>query len=147
MPAKFQILVKRLLLHLPLLPLLVGFLTLPFFIWEQYGSSLLMGLEQVRIYNRFQVVGRTIAVVVVFALVGGLARVFGGSAGAALRTALALAQGGEFGFVLLAQAGADAKREEFLRGQGWNQQQLGAMIAAMQGAPYATRSTSASVKP
>jgi hypothetical protein len=36
----------------------------------------------------------------------------------------------------IAQSGNDAKREEFLRGQGWNQQQLGAMIAAMNGAPY-----------
>lgn len=38
----------------------------------------------------------------------------------------------------IAQSANDAKREEFLRGQGWNQQQLGAMIAAMQGAPYST---------
>lgn len=56
---------------LPLLPLAVGFLALPFFIWEQYGSSLLMGLERLRIYNRFQVLGRTIAVAAVFVMVGG----------------------------------------------------------------------------
>ena len=39
-----------------------------------------------------------------FALVAGLARALGGSAGTSLRTGIALAQGGEFGFVLLAQA-------------------------------------------
>jgi len=39
------------------------------------------------------------------ALIGLLSRAFGSAPGAALRVALALAQGGEFGFVLLAQAG------------------------------------------
>ena len=39
------------------------------------------------------------------ALIGLLSRAFGGAPSAALRVALALAQGGEFGFVLLAQAG------------------------------------------
>ena len=57
---------------LPMLPLAVGFLALPFMIWEQYGSSLLMGLERLRIYNRYQILGRTITVAAVFALVGGL---------------------------------------------------------------------------
>ena len=41
-----------------------------------------------------------------FALIALLARAFGPTPGSALRTALALAQGGEFGFVLLAQASA-----------------------------------------
>ena len=36
---------------LPVFPLVVGFLALPFMIWEQYGSSLLMGLERIRTYN------------------------------------------------------------------------------------------------
>jgi CPA2 family monovalent cation:H+ antiporter-2 len=40
-----------------------------------------------------------------FALIAGLARAFGASAGTAIRTALPLATAGEFGFVLLAQAG------------------------------------------
>ncbi len=53
-------------------PLFVGFLALPFMIWEQYGSSLLMGLEHVRTYNRYQVIGRTVSVVAVFILVGSL---------------------------------------------------------------------------
>jgi len=53
-------------------PLFVGFLALPFMIWEQYGSSLLMGLEHIRTYNRYQVIGRTVSVVTVFILVGSL---------------------------------------------------------------------------
>jgi len=43
-------------------------------------------------------------VVFKFALVAGLARLFGASSGAALRTGLALAQAGEFGLVLIIQA-------------------------------------------
>ncbi|NEX61325.1 monovalent cation:proton antiporter family protein [Noviherbaspirillum galbum] len=40
-----------------------------------------------------------------FGIIAGLARLFGASTGVALRTGLALAQAGEFGFVLLNQAG------------------------------------------
>jgi len=40
-----------------------------------------------------------------FSLIFGLARFFGATAGTAIRTALALATAGEFGFVLLSQAG------------------------------------------
>ncbi|QNB09070.1 potassium transporter [Herbaspirillum frisingense] len=40
-----------------------------------------------------------------FALIAGLARLFGSSTGVALRVGLGLAQAGEFGFVLLSQAG------------------------------------------
>ena len=40
-----------------------------------------------------------------FALIAALSRAFGAATGTALRVALALAQGGEFGFVLLALAG------------------------------------------
>lgn len=79
---------------LPLWPLVVGFLALPFFIWEQYGSSLLMGLEQIRIYNRFQVIGRTVAVVVLFALVGGLGMGVAGVLGANLLGQVIVAFGG-----------------------------------------------------
>ena len=66
-----------------------------------------------------------------FALIGLLARAFGATSGAALRTALALAQGGEFGFVLLAQAGAvgvvpDATRQPL----------LAAMILSMMATPF-----------
>jgi O-antigen/teichoic acid export membrane protein len=79
---------------LPLLPLTVGFLALPFLIWEQYGSSLLMGLERVRIYNRYQVIGRTAAVVAVFATVGGLGLGIVGVLGANLLGQVIVAFGG-----------------------------------------------------
>ena len=39
--------------------LLLGFLLLPFRIWEQYGSSLLMALARLDIYNRFNIIGGT----------------------------------------------------------------------------------------
>ena len=57
---------------LPPAALIVGFIALPFLIWEQYGSSLLMGLGRIRIYNRYQMVGRTLSMVSVIVLVGWL---------------------------------------------------------------------------
>ncbi|MEM4723816.1 MAG: oligosaccharide flippase family protein [Candidatus Hadarchaeum sp.] len=57
---------------LPGWPLLLGFLALPFLIWEQYGSSLLIGLERIKIYNNYQVIGRSLSVVAIFLLVAGL---------------------------------------------------------------------------
>jgi CPA2 family monovalent cation:H+ antiporter-2 len=65
------------------------------------------------------------------ALIAGLARAFGAAPGAALRTALALAQGGEFGFVLLAQAGAAAVVPDALL-----QALLAAMILSMIATPF-----------
>jgi len=47
----------------------------------------------------------TIPLLLKFGLIALLARVFGASPGVALRTGLGLAQGGEFGFVLINQAG------------------------------------------
>ncbi|HEY6966266.1 MAG TPA: monovalent cation:proton antiporter-2 (CPA2) family protein, partial [Burkholderiales bacterium] len=66
-----------------------------------------------------------------FALVGGLARAFGAAPGSALRVGLALAQGGEFGFVLLAQAGAAGAIDDALR-----QPLLAAMILSMIATPF-----------
>jgi CPA2 family monovalent cation:H+ antiporter-2 len=63
-------------------------------------------------------------------LVGGLAKAFGSSRPTAVRTALGLAQAGEFGFVLLAQA-ADLK----LLGAGITQPVLAAMVLSMLIAP------------
>lgn len=40
--------------------LLLGFLLLPFRIWEQYCSSLLMAVERLDIHNRFQFIGSTV---------------------------------------------------------------------------------------
>ena len=65
-----------------------------------------------------------------FALITVLSRLFGSPAGTALRTALALAQAGEFGFVLLAQAGGARLVEEELL-----QPVLAAMLLSMLAAP------------
>ncbi len=46
--------------------LIVGFLALPFLIWEQYGSSLLMGVERLAIYNKYQIMGRTLGLAALF---------------------------------------------------------------------------------
>ena len=79
---------------LPDIPLVVGFLSLPFMIWEQNGSSLLMGLDRIRIYNRYQVIGRTASVAAVFALVGGLGLGVAGVLGAGLLGQMIVAMGG-----------------------------------------------------
>lgn len=52
--------------------LILGLLGVPFLIWEQYGSSLLMGVGHLPIYNRGQVVGRTLALLLAGALLVGL---------------------------------------------------------------------------
>ena len=66
-----------------------------------------------------------------FALIALLSRGFGAAPGTALRTALALAQAGEFGFVLLAQAGTAGLVDESLR-----QPVLAAMLLSMLAAPF-----------
>jgi CPA2 family monovalent cation:H+ antiporter-2 len=65
------------------------------------------------------------------ALIALLARVFGAAPGTALRTALALAQGSEFGFVLLAQARAAELAPDPLL-----QAVLAAMILSMLATPF-----------
>ena len=65
-----------------------------------------------------------------FVIVGGLARVFGYSPSVSTRSALTLANAGEFGFVLLAQAGV----LNLLSGQG-QQIVLAAMLISMLAAP------------
>src|SRR5262249_51465374 len=64
-----------------------------------------------------------------FALIAGLSRAFGAAPGTALRVALALAQGGEFGFVLLALA-AGIVPEATL------QALLAAMVVSMLATPF-----------
>jgi CPA2 family monovalent cation:H+ antiporter-2 len=66
-----------------------------------------------------------------FALIALLARAFGVSQGGALRTALALAQGGEFGFVLLAQAASVG-----VIGEPLAQPLLAAMVLSMIATPF-----------
>jgi CPA2 family monovalent cation:H+ antiporter-2 len=65
-----------------------------------------------------------------FGLIAALARLFGAAPGSALRTALALAQAGEFGFVLLALAGGVGLVEPALL-----QLILAAMLLSMLSAP------------
>jgi CPA2 family monovalent cation:H+ antiporter-2 len=65
------------------------------------------------------------------ALVAGLSRVFGTAGGTALRVALALAQGGEFGFVLLPLAASAGLVSDALA-----QALLAAMILSMLAAPF-----------
>jgi K+:H+ antiporter len=66
-----------------------------------------------------------------FALIAMLSRVLGATPGNALRTGLALAQAGEFGFVLLVQAGAVHLVDEALL-----QPILAAMLLSMLSAPF-----------
>ena len=66
-----------------------------------------------------------------FVLIGGLSRAFGAAPGSALRVALALAQGGEFGFVLLAQAAMAG-----VVGPTLSQPLLAAMILSMIATPF-----------
>lgn len=56
--------------HLPLVALAIGFIAVPFQIWEGYSSNLLMAIGKLRIYNKAQVIGRTVALVLVYVLVG-----------------------------------------------------------------------------
>lgn len=48
------------------LVLIVGFISLPFMLWEQFGSSLLISLEKLNIYNKYQVIGRTLGILLIF---------------------------------------------------------------------------------
>jgi CPA2 family monovalent cation:H+ antiporter-2 len=66
-----------------------------------------------------------------FALIALLARVFGAAPGTSLRIGLALAQGGEFGFVLLAQAHGAEVLSDALR-----QALLAAMVLSMLATPF-----------
>ncbi|CDG85475.1 sodium/hydrogen exchanger family protein [Janthinobacterium agaricidamnosum NBRC 102515 = DSM 9628] len=72
-----------------------------------------------------------VPVVLKFALIAGLARLFGSSVGISLRTGLALAQAGEFGFVLLNLAGGVDLMDSFVV-----QVVLAAMVLSMLVAPF-----------
>jgi len=73
----------------------------------------------------------TIPVVLKFALIAGLAKLFGNSTGVALRTGIALAQAGEFGFVLLNQVGGLQLIDPLLI-----QLILASMVLSMLAAPF-----------
>lgn len=53
----------------PPLVLLAAFTAIPFLIWEHYGSYLLTGLNRVRIYNTYQVIGQTLSVLAVLLMI------------------------------------------------------------------------------
>lgn len=55
--------------RVPVLTLVLGFAALPFMIWEQYGSSLLVAMDKLSIYNRAQIVGKTASFVLIFILI------------------------------------------------------------------------------
>ncbi len=66
-----------------------------------------------------------------FALIAGLAKLFGASDGVSMRTGLALAQAGEFGFVLLNLAGGNHLMDPFII-----QVVLASMVLSMLVAPF-----------
>jgi CPA2 family monovalent cation:H+ antiporter-2 len=68
--------------------------------------GMLLDLRAVWTYLGWVVLVLAALVLLKAALVWGLGRMFGNDSPVAMRTALGLAQGGEFGFVLLAQAGS-----------------------------------------
>ncbi|MFC4929019.1 monovalent cation:proton antiporter-2 (CPA2) family protein [Massilia sp. GCM10023247] len=72
-----------------------------------------------------------IPVVLKFALIAALAKAFGSSDGVAMRTGLALAQAGEFGFVLLNMASGSKLIDPFLI-----QLVLASMVLSMLAAPF-----------
>ncbi|MFC5459615.1 monovalent cation:proton antiporter-2 (CPA2) family protein [Massilia niabensis] len=72
-----------------------------------------------------------IPVLLKFALIAGLAKAFGSSDGVAMRTGLALAQAGEFGFVLLNMASGSKLIDPFLM-----QLVLASMVLSMLVAPF-----------
>jgi O-antigen/teichoic acid export membrane protein len=70
--------------HLPVILLALGFSMLPLQIWEQYGSSLLMAVNELRVYNKAQIAGRTVGLIAVYAFVGFLGWGVAGAIGANL---------------------------------------------------------------
>ena len=73
-----------------------------------------------------------VPVLLKFALIALLAKAFGSSDGVAMRTGLALAQAGEFGFVLLTLASGAHLIDPFLI-----QLVLASMVLSMLAAPFA----------
>lgn len=87
--------------------LALGFLILPFLIWEQFGQSLLMGVDRANQFNRALMLGRTVNLICVYAMVGWLAWGTKGAIGAALVASIVTAAGGLR--ELLRQAGGSVR--------------------------------------
>ncbi len=92
-----------------------------------------MMLDLHLVFAQFTLVAALFALLVSgkLALIAALSRAFGSAPGTALRVGLALAQGGEFGFVLLPLAGAAGVVSQPLR-----QALLAAMILSMLATPF-----------
>jgi CPA2 family monovalent cation:H+ antiporter-2 len=92
-----------------------------------------MMLDLSAVAERWWAVGISVILIVFvkFGLITLLARAFGSTQGTALRTALSLAQAGEFGFVLLANAGGVG-----FVSPGMTQALLAAMIISMLASPF-----------
>ena len=98
-----------------------------------YFVTVGMMLDLSAVAERWWVVGIAVFLIVLvkFGLITLLARMFGSTQGTALRTALSLAQAGEFGFVLLANAG-----DVGFVSPGMTQAVLAAMILSMLMSPF-----------
>lgn len=57
---------------LPKWLLFISFAALPLYIWEQYGSNLLILSNQIGIYNKYQVIGRTVGLLLLIVFVSWL---------------------------------------------------------------------------
>ncbi len=81
--------------------LVLGFLAVPLIVWEAYGSSLLMSIDRLDIYNRAQVIGKTLSIVfaVLFIEYAGL-----GAAGALAALLVSQAVTSTYGIALLIQS-------------------------------------------
>jgi O-antigen/teichoic acid export membrane protein len=80
--------------HIPVYALALGFLTLPFLVWEQYGSLLLMALGRVNVYNRAEIAGRTAGIALIVVLVAIAGAGIPGALAALLVAQLIVAAGG-----------------------------------------------------
>ncbi len=75
----------------PLSLMVIAFLQLPFAIWDHYASALLIAVGRLDAYNRAQIVGQTIAALLVLVLVAGLETGVGGALVAILAGQIGLA--------------------------------------------------------
>jgi O-antigen/teichoic acid export membrane protein len=101
--------------EMPAYALLLGFAALPFFVWEQYGSWLLVALGKISFYNRRSVVGRTLGVVLIVVLVGVAGAGVAGAL-AALVIAQAVVSGAGWRFLVRLAGGRPALDFRMLRG-------------------------------
>jgi O-antigen/teichoic acid export membrane protein len=63
---------RRLFEGIPAAALALGLASLPFFVWEQYGSAFLSIIGRLRAYNLAQIAGRTLGLLLLILLIGGL---------------------------------------------------------------------------